>query len=72
MGTHYKCRGASDEYQQMFFLRNKKNIDIFWLKKNTLLRAMLSGSTLFALVSVLISRAERVKKKLKLKLVAIK
>ena len=27
-------RGASNEYpQRMFSLRNKKNIDIFWLKK---------------------------------------
>ena len=34
-------RGASNEYpQHMFSLSNKKNIDIFWLKKSPLSRAM--------------------------------
>ena len=33
--------GSSNEYpQHMFLLRNKKNIDTFWLKKVTLSRAM--------------------------------
>ena len=37
-----RCRGASNEYpQHMFLSRNKKNIDMFWLKKKPLSRALL-------------------------------
>ena len=38
-------QGASNEYHSIyFFLRNKKNIDTFWLKKSALPSAMLIDS----------------------------
>ena len=43
MSKHGLLRGASNEYpQHMFLLRNKKNIDTFWLKKSALSRALIN------------------------------